>query len=185
MAVVRIAVWIVLLGVGLGAQKPNVVFILCDDLGYGDLGYTGHPHVETPHIDQLAKQSLQLSSMYAAAPMCSPSRAGLLTGRSPHRAGIYDWIPHDGTSIVHLRKDEFTFAQGMQKAGYATSLFGKWHLNSAFNARSQPQPDDHGFEHWFATQFNPSHSDPNWVRRTTCSNPWSCRLRLLAGSERC
>ena len=124
------------------------------------LAYQGHDLIETTNIDALARDGLRLTAMYAAAPMCSPSRAGLLTGRSPQRSGIYDWIPHDGTSNVHLRREEFTIASGLQSAGYQTSLFGKWHLNGAFNAASQPQPDDHGFEHWFATQFNPPHTDP-------------------------
>ncbi len=142
------------------ASAPNVVLILCDDLGYGDLAHQGHDVIETPNIDALARDGLRLTAMYAAAPMCSPSRAGLLTGRSPQRSGIYDWIPHDGTSNVHLRREEFTLAAGLQSAGYQTSLFGKWHLNGAFNSRSQPQPNDHGFDHWFATQFNPPHTDP-------------------------
>lgn len=140
--------------------RPNVVVILCDDLGYGDLGCTGHPTIATPNIDAFAASSLRMSAFYAAAPMCSPSRAGLLTGRVPHRSGIYDWIPHDGSSNVHLRREEFTLAHGLRAAGYQTALFGKWHLNSKFNSASQPQPDDHGFEHWFATQFNPPHHDP-------------------------
>lgn len=141
-------------------DAPNVVLILSDDLGYGDLAYQGHDVIETPNIDALARSGLRLSAMYAAAPMCSPSRAGLLTGRSPQRSGIHDWIPHDSSSNVHLRREEFTLASGLKSVGYQTSLFGKWHLNGAFNAPSQPQPDEHGFEHWFATQFSPSHADP-------------------------
>lgn len=142
------------------AIPPNVVVILCDDLGYGDLGCQGHDIIETPNIDAFAAAGLRLSACYAAAPMCSPSRAGLLTGRVPHRAGIYDWVPHDGSTTVHLPRDEFTLAHGLRAAGYQTALFGKWHLNSAFNSASQPQPDDAGFDHWFATQFNPAHRDP-------------------------
>ena len=144
----------------LPSERPNVVIILCDDLGYGDVACQGHPVLETPNLDRFANEGLRLTAMYAAAPMCSPSRAGLLTGRSPHRCGIFDWIPHDGTSNVHLLRNEFTIATGLKNAGYQTSMFGKWHHNSAFNARSQPQPDDHGFDHWFATQFNPPHRDP-------------------------
>lgn len=150
----------VVFGIASPNSHPNVVIILCDDLGYGDLACQGHPAISTPNIDEFAQQGLRLTTMYAAAPMCSPSRAGLLTGRSPHRSGIFDWIPHDGSSDVHLRRGEFTIAQGLQSVGYQTAIFGKWHLNSAFNAPSQPQPNDHGFEHWFATQFNPSHRNP-------------------------
>ena len=87
-------------------QRPNFVVILCDDLGYGDLACYGHPHIKTPHLDKLAKQGMRLTSCYAAAPVCSPSRAGMLTGRTPNRSGVYNWIP--GNHAMHLRKDEVT-----------------------------------------------------------------------------
>src|SRR5437773_2542086 len=75
------------------SQRPNFLIILCDDLGYGDLGCYGHPTIQTPNLDGLAAQGLRLTDCYAAAPVCSPSRAGLLTGRTPSRIGIYSWIP--------------------------------------------------------------------------------------------
>ena len=74
-------------------DRPNFVVILCDDLGYGDLACYGHPHIKTPHLDKLATQGMRLTSCYAAAPVCSPSRAGMLTGRTPNRSGVYNWIP--------------------------------------------------------------------------------------------
>ena len=141
-------------------QRPNLVILLADDLGYGDLACYGHPHIRSPHIDRLAKQGLRSTACYAAAPMCSPSRAGLLTGRTPHRTGVFDWIAHDGTSSIHLKDNEVTFATLLQSVGYRTALHGKWHLNSRFNSPAQPQPGDHGFEYWFATQFNPPHLNP-------------------------
>jgi len=73
--------------------RPNIVVLLCDDLGYGDLGCYGHPAIETPHLDRLAESGIRFTSCYSSAPVCSPSRVGLLTGRSPNRAGVYDWIP--------------------------------------------------------------------------------------------
>ena len=69
-------------------RRPNILVLLCDDLGYGDLGCFGHPAIRTPHLDRLAAQGMRLTSCYAAAPVCSPSRAGLLTGRHPYRAGM-------------------------------------------------------------------------------------------------
>ena len=78
------------------AARPNIVVILCDDLGYGDLQCYGHPHIETPHLNQLADEGIRFTDFYSAAPVCSPSRVGLLTGRSPNRAGVYDWIPAAG-----------------------------------------------------------------------------------------
>lgn len=154
-------------------QRPNIVIILCDDLGYGDLGIHGHPHIQTPNIDKLANDGIRFTNFYSTAPVCSPSRVGLLTGRSPNRAGVYDWIPEannprpDAREQVHLKKSEVTIGQLMQQAGYATCMSGKWHCNAAFNSDKQPQPGDAGFDHWLATQNNaaPSHENPvNYVR---------------------
>jgi arylsulfatase A len=138
---------------------------LADDLGYGDLACYGHPAIRTPHLDRLAAEGIRLTACYAAAPVCSPSRAGLLCGLTPSRMGIYDWIP--AGHAMHLRRHQTTVATLLRPAGYNTCQVGKWHLNGQFNSRRQPQPHDHGFEHWFATQNNaaPSHSNPvNFVR---------------------
>ena len=77
------------------AERPNIVIMLADDLGYGDLSCYGHDYIRTPNIDRLAGQGWRCTQFYAAAPMCSPSRAGLLTGRTPNRTGVFDWIAHD------------------------------------------------------------------------------------------
>lgn len=155
------------------AERPNILIILCDDLGYGDLGVHGHPHIQTPNLDKLAAEGIRFTNFYSTAPVCSPSRVGLLTGRSPNRAGVYDWIPSatkprpDAREQVHMRKDEITIPQLMKQAGYATVMAGKWHCNAAFNDSSQPQPGDAGFDHWLATQNNasPGHQNPdNYVR---------------------
>lgn len=152
--------------------QPNFVVILCDDLGFGDLGAFGHPTIETPNLDAMAAQGIQLSSFYSAAPVCSPSRAGLLTGRSPNRAGIYDFIPgprksEDCRDLVHLQAHEQTIPSLLKTVGYATCLSGKWHCSSRFNSDVQPNPKHFGFDHWFATHNNaaPSHHNPkNFVR---------------------
>lgn len=152
---------------GLAAEvsKTNFVIILADDLGYGDLGCFGHPQIKTPNLDQLAREGWRLTDCYAAAPVCSPSRAGMLTGRIPNRMGIYDWIPRE--SPMHLKSGEVTIASLLKKAGYRTCHVGKWHCNGLFNSPEQPQPSDHGFNYWFSTQNNaiPTHQNPtNFVR---------------------
>ncbi|HCK54263.1 MAG TPA: arylsulfatase, partial [Planctomycetaceae bacterium] len=152
--------------------RPNVLVVLCDDLGYGDLACYGSPTVKTPHIDRFATGGLRLTSCYAASANCSPARAGLLTGRTPYRAGIHNWIPL--LSPMHLRRGEITLPGLLQQSGYSTCHVGKWHLNGRFNLADQPQPSDHGFDHWFGTQNNalPSHRDPdNFVRNGKAVGP--------------
>lgn len=145
--------------------RPNLVIVLADDLGYGDLACYGHPVIKTPNLDRFATEGLRLTSCYAAAPNCSPSRTGLMTGRTPSRVGVHNWIPM--FSPMHVRKREITIATLLRQAGYTTCHVGKWHLNGKFNMPGQPQPPDHGFDYWFSTQNNalPTHHNPdNFVR---------------------
>jgi len=118
------------------AGRPNIVFIITDDQGYGDLGHTGNSVVKTPHIDALAAESSNLTDFHVA-PTCSPTRAALLTGHWSNRTGV--WHTVNGRSM--LREDEVTVAQMLADAGYATGHFGKWHLGDNFPYR----PEDRGF----------------------------------------
>lgn len=162
--------WLILLVVVLlprlaWADRPNIVIFLADDLGYGDLACYSNKVIQTPHLDAFAKDGVQLTQCYAASAVCSPSRSAILTGRTPHRNGVYTWI-QEGAE-VHLRTSEITLPKLLQKAGYATAHVGKWHLNGLFNKPQQPQPNDHGYDYWLATQNNaaPSHKNPtNFVR---------------------
>ena len=145
--------------------RPNVVLVLADDLGYGDLACYGAKDIQTPHLDAFAAEGIRLTSCYAGHPNCSPSRTALMTGRTPTRVGVRNWIPHGST--MHLRSQEVTIAELLRGAGYSTCHVGKWHLNGHFNEPTQPQPVDHGFDHWLSTQNNalPSHRNPdNFVR---------------------
>lgn len=147
------------------APRPNVVMLLADDLGYRDVGCYGGP-VETPTIDHLAAGGTRFQQFYSGCAVCSPSRATLITGRHHIRAGVYSWI-QDESQNSHLRLRETTLAEVLRGAGYATAHVGKWHLGLPTGDRDKPTPDQHGFDHWFATWNNaqPSHHNPdNFIR---------------------
>jgi len=164
-SIIRLAlacsIYLLAVACGAAAERPNFVLVLADDLGYGDLHCYGEKSIQTPNLDKFATEGLRLTSCYAGHPNCSPSRTALMTGRTPTRVGVRNWIPED--SPMHLRQSEITVATLLKHAGYATCHVGKWHLNGAFNRPTQPQPKDHGFEHWFSAQNNaiPSHHNPN------------------------
>ena len=124
-------------------RRPNVVIILVDDLGYGDLSTYGG-WIETPHLDRMAAEGLRFTDFHASAPVCSPTRAGLLTGRYQQRAGLPGVVYANPARNRHhgLHVAETTFAERLQQAGYATALFGKWHLGY----ESRYNPIHHGFD---------------------------------------
>ena len=144
------------------ADSPlNIVLIVADDLGYGDLASYGHHTITTPALDRLAREGIRLTSYYAASPLCSPSRAAMLTGRTPFRTGIESWIPE--TSDVQLGPREITLATLLKAKGYETYLAGKWHVNGGLGVARHTQPRDHGFDHALAFHAFaiPSHRDPD------------------------
>ncbi len=134
-------------------QRPNILLMYVDDLGYGDVAAYGHPIIETPNIDRLAAQGLKMTSFYAPSPLCSPSRAALLTGRTPYRTGIKSWIPQD--TRAYLSEDEVTMATWLKGVGYQTAIVGKWHLNGGLDRADQAQPTDHGFDHSYVLHAFP------------------------------
>ncbi|MBN2417359.1 sulfatase-like hydrolase/transferase [bacterium] len=137
-------------GLLFAGKRPNIIIFLGDDLGYGDLGCYGNPIIKTPHIDAFAKEGVRFTDCHAAGTVCSPSRAGLLTGRNPYRSGFY-YIADSG---AWLRTEEKTIASLLRESGYDTCYAGKWHLSHFNRDDSQPDPGDHGFDHWFATPVN-------------------------------
>ena len=132
------------LSLNMGEKKPNILFILADDLGYTDLGYLGSKYYETPNIDRIAKSGVVFTNGYANCQVCSPSRASILTGKFPARHGITDWIGEPSgedwrktnrhTKLLsaeyekELNKDFITLPEALKESGYKTFFAGKWHL---------------------------------------------------------
>tara|TARA_R110000850_G_scaffold4202_7_gene19549 strand:+ start:3179 stop:4642 length:1464 start_codon:yes stop_codon:yes gene_type:complete len=137
----------------IAAETPNIIFLLADDMGYGDLACYGNPVITTPHLDQLAADGVRLLDCYAASPNCSPSRTGIMTGRSPYRVGMYDFARFRD---LHIPADELTLPEVIGSAGYETMFAGKWHCSgdSKLAGGTQPNPGDHGFDHWLASPTN-------------------------------
>ncbi len=138
--------FVLLLSAPAVAAKPNVLVIIADDLGYNDLGFQGSKEIPTPHLDKLAAQSLRCTNGYVSHPFCSPTRAGIMTGRYQHRFGHENnpaWLPESTTAGLSL--SETTFPSLMQKAGYTTGAVGKWHLG----AHPQFHPNKRGFDEYF------------------------------------
>lgn len=129
--------------------KPNMILILTDDQGYSDLGCFGGKHVETPRIDQMAQEGARLTSFYMAGPVCTPSRAALMTGSYPKRVGMAENVLVAGDA-KGLNPSELTIAEVLKSAGYKTAMFGKWHLGD------QPEflPMQQGFDEFFGLPYS-------------------------------
>lgn len=155
------------LGLSAEAAQPNFVLIMCDDLGWGDVGFNGGKHIRTPHLDKMAENGLKLTRFYAQAPVCSPTRASVVTGRHHDRTGIY--TANNG----HLRPGEFTIYEALAAKGYATGHFGKWHMGTLTREvkesnRGAKRPQDysppwkHAVDATFATEAKTPTFDPMW-----------------------
>ena len=142
-------------------DPPNIVLILTDDQGYGDLGATGNPVIETPHLDALARQSAQMRQFYVS-PVCSPTRASLLTGRYNYRTGVVD--TYIGRSM--MRPDELTLAELLKPRGYQSGVFGKWHLGDCYPLRAIDQGFDEALVHFGGGLAQPSDLLENGRRYT-------------------
>jgi arylsulfatase A-like enzyme len=125
-------------------RRPNVVILVADDLGYGDLGCYGSKDLRTPHLDRLAKAGVRLTDAYANAAVCSPTRAALITGRYPQRSG-FEWVVDYGQKDFGLPASPTSLPRLLKDAGYRTALFGKWHLGY----RDEWAPNAHGFDEFF------------------------------------
>ncbi len=139
-------------------RPPNIVILFADDLGYGDLSSFGHPYIRTPELDRMARLGQKWTDFYVAAPVCSPSRAALLTGRLPVRSGLYGesirvYFPDEPGGFPQA---EISLAEALKERGYASGIFGKWHLGDAPEA----WPTAHGFDRWLGVPYS---NDMDWV----------------------
>jgi len=136
---------------------PNIVLLFCDDMGYGDMGVTGHPLIRTPNLDQLAMDGARLTNFYSASPACTASRYALLTGQYPIRSG-FGWVLNpDSPRGIH--SEEQTIAELLKEQGYATACYGKWHLGT-----TQPDflPLQNGFDEYFGLPYSNDMIPPKW-----------------------
>ncbi|MBK9166233.1 MAG: sulfatase [Bryobacterales bacterium] len=131
-------------------ERPNIVFVLMDDVRWDELGFAGHPFARTPNIDRLAREGVMFRNAFATTPLCSPSRASFLTGLYPHNHGITDNT--DRSPRTHKLK---TFPMALQAAGYDTAFIGKWHMG--LDARPRP-----GFSHWVSFKGQGDYTDPEF-----------------------
>ncbi len=136
------------------SKRPSFVLAMADDQGWGDMAYNGHPAVKTPVFDEMARTGWRFDRFYAGAPVCSPTRASVMTGRTPNRMGAFSWG-------YMLRPQEITVAEALKTAGYTTGHFGKWHIGS-LRADSPVSPGNSGFDVSF--------SSPNFFE----VDPWMC-----------
>ena len=125
-------------------DKPNIIILSTDDLGYGDLGCLGSEYIKTPNIDSLGSQGIIFNNWYSNSPVCSPSRASLLTGKYPGNTGVRSILRGHSTS-PGLPTTNLTIASILKNMGYDTYMAGKWHLGVS----EENRPHNHGFDHWF------------------------------------
>jgi len=156
-------------------SQPNILILFADDLGYGDLASYGHPNIATPNLDALAAGGQRWTDFYVAAPVCSPSRGALLTGRLPNRTGLYGTrlpvlFPEDEHGMPAA---EVTIAELLSAEGYATALIGKWHLGDA----PEVYPTRHGFDYWYGLPYS---NDMDWVGSFTFADRIA---RVMQGKE--
>ncbi|MCP3931525.1 MAG: sulfatase [Bacteroidetes bacterium] len=128
---------------------PNIIIFFTDDQGYGDVGCYGAEGFETPHLDKLAQDGIRFTDFYVPATVCTPSRAGLLTGRYPKRAGLHEAVLFP-FSEYGISSEEFTMAEMLKESGYATSCIGKWHLGH----QEAYMPNNHGFDYFFGVPYS-------------------------------
>lgn len=166
-------------------DRPNVIIIYADDLGYGDLGCYGHPSIRTPHLDRMAAEGMRFTEFYSASEVCTPSRTALLTGRYPIRSGMCNdqFRVLRNNSAGGLPASETTIAEMLQQTGYATSIVGKWHLGHL----TQHLPLNHGFDSYFGMPYSndmrPAPDAPQGREKFFVERTEYWQTQLFRGSE--
>lgn len=164
---------------GTADRLPNIIILFADDMGWGDLGSHGHPFAQTPAIDKLVASGCTFDQFYVTAPVCSPSRGGLLTGRIQNRFGMHYLIRDRGPHAIfhHIPVEEPSLARVLKQAGYTTAHIGKWHV-SFLGREGEPTMMDYGFDHSLVLGAgrHTSYVDSNWTRngkRVSTKGRWS------------
>lgn len=167
-----------LCGVATAAERPNIVVVMCDDLGYADVGFNGSPDITTPHLDELAHGGTVFTAAYVAHPFCGPSRMGMMSGRYPHTFGAPFNLPNSGLGIVAynrlgIPKSETLISTVLQRAGYFTGAIGKWHMG----IDPQYHPNNRGFDDFYGFlggghSYFPDHFRPIYQRQIKTKKPF-------------
>ena len=164
-AILTFVFFFFLTGILAQSDRPNIILIMADDQGWGDVGFNGHPHLKTPHLDAMAQNGAVFSRFYAAGSVCSPTRASVMTGRHPSRMGICS------ANCGHIKDQEITLAEMVKEKGYRTGHFGKWHLGNLSrdildaNRGGKKENDIHfapPWEHGFDVSFVTESKVPTW-----------------------
>ena len=153
-------------------EKPNIVLIFVDDSGYADYSHTGNPTIQTPNISKMVHEGLSFPQFYCASPACSASRYALLTGRNPSRSGFGTWVLGP-TVTKHIHPNEVTLAEGLKNQGYATGMFGKWHLgnpNSGNGYTTNTLPLANGFDVFEGTTVSHDYTDSDLIKGPSAVN---------------
>ena len=161
------------------AQQPNIVVFLVDDLGYGDLACYSHPFMITPNLDKFTVEGMRFTDCHSGSPICSPSRAALLTGRNPFRLGIWKLA----TNVDCMQNEEVTIAEILKKKEYQTFFVGKWHMS---NINTGPSPGDQGFDEWMVRgggKFETNKGDVSYKDEGSCFEVVDYGIEMLESRE--
>jgi arylsulfatase len=167
-------------------DRPNIIVMLLDDAGYADFSITGHPTIRTPNLERLSREGVTFGQYYCAVSACSASRYSLLTGRSARRCGLGSWVI-DPAAAKYIHPNEVTLAEGLRQRGYATAVYGKWHLgtpnaNNGFNTNTLPLA--HGFDEFYGLNVSADYVDVGLYEGPSLTPDIASHYRLVSTNVR-